>query len=341
MAGWWKPLEILGVASSEKTAVFLSKARYVLASEEFLELRSLMQQHASNQANFHDLLISVRRVCLGKDVPENERRKALWAEFLGIITPAEARMAFHPTWEVPKIGWDCPFVQRDWQPDLVVHAASTSQLEASTSAMMNGGRLLQDGRQMPVELTGASASGDVETADTEALGWWPLTSLPLRTAFEMMKLAAERAASISGTVASPPVWDESVVREHGADELSCPRAKETDEGLGTLEGAQQASLVPSGFWTSTGRETKIGNSTAATQLHPFYTDTSLSQANGEDVWAIERPLLAEDQPAMSSFVSSDALTPHEEIREVQVTHASDTYSKRRRLLYENYGTFFF
>lgn len=154
----------------------------------------------------------------------------------------------------------------------------------------------------------------------------------------MMKLAAERAASIGGTVATPPGLNESDFQE----ELSCLQAGETNGGLGTVEGTRQAGLVRSGFWQSTGTETERGTSTAATQLYPFsYTDASVSRANGEDSWSMERPLLAQDQSAKSSFDFSDALTPLDDTREIQVTHTGDTYSKRRRLIYENYGTFFF
>lgn len=65
-----------------------------------------MQQHSSNHlAGLSDLLIAVRKVCLGRGgESEEELRRELWSEFLGFVTPAQARSVFYQDWGVGEAG---------------------------------------------------------------------------------------------------------------------------------------------------------------------------------------------------------------------------------------------
>lgn len=77
----------------------------MLSAEEFSRFRALMLHHASRpRPGLTELLIDVRRICLGIRDGDKTREK-LWAEFLGFVTPAQARSVFHQDWNlVPQSG---------------------------------------------------------------------------------------------------------------------------------------------------------------------------------------------------------------------------------------------
>jgi hypothetical protein len=67
-----------------------------------------MQQHSSNHlAGLSDFLIAVRKVCLGRggeQEEDSELRRELWSEFLGFVTPTQARSVFYQDWGVGEAG---------------------------------------------------------------------------------------------------------------------------------------------------------------------------------------------------------------------------------------------